>query len=106
MVHSDHHRRSLAETINQIEVPQRPVAVEWHRHEIAHEPLQRGAVTRSGQTATVHVVLEREVGIVLPLRRSQWRTALHHPLAKARIPVDQTHLDDLPDALPIDRLVE
>ena len=51
-------------------------------------------------------MLEREVRVVLPLRRSQRETALDGPLPEPRVDVDEPPLDDLADALPVDRLVE
>ena len=106
MVHAVDDRRALAEPVDQIHVPQRAIAVERHRHQVSDEFLERGAVARGRKREMVHVVLEREVGIVFPSRQAQRQAALDHPLAKTRVAVDETALDDLLDAVPVGRLVE
>ena len=54
----------------------------------------------------MHVVLKREIRIVLPFRRSQRHPAFHDALAEAREAADETPLVDLLHARPVDRLVE
>ena len=54
----------------------------------------------------MHVVLEREVRIVLPLGRTQRQPALDHALAEPRVAVDQPTLGDLLHPFPVDGLVE
>ena len=106
VVHAVDDRRAGAESVDQVAVPQRAVTVERHAHEVSDELLQGGAIAGSGQREVVHVVLEREIRVVLPARRAQGQVALDDPLAEARVAVDQTRLRDLLEALPVQRPIE
>ena len=70
VVHADDHRRPVAETVDHVGVPQRPGAVQRHGHQVADQLLQRGAIAGRRQRKMVHVVLEREVWVVLPAAAS------------------------------------
>jgi hypothetical protein len=98
--------RSPIESVDHIRLPQRPIAVERHHHQVCDQLLQCGAVAGRGQRPMVHVVLEREVWIVLPPRRAQRHATLGDALAKAGVAFDQALLPDPLDTLPVDRLVE
>ena len=106
VVHAVDDRRAVAEPVHHVRVPQGPVSVERHRHQVPDEFLERGAVARGGKREVMEVVLERVVRIVLPPGSTEREAALDDSLAEARVAVDEPRLDDLPEALPVERLVE
>ena len=89
VVHSHDQRRALAESVDHVVVPERPVAVERHRHEIADELLERALIARRRKRDVVHVVLEGEVRVVLPPGRPQ-------VAAGSRPPAGETSDNDPP----------
>jgi hypothetical protein len=106
VVHSADHRCAVTKPVDHVRVPERPGAVERHRHQIPNQLLQGGLVTGPGKRDVVHVVLEREVRIVLPLRGTQRQPAFDDALKEPGVTVDQTTLGYLLDPFPVDRLIE
>ena len=105
VVNPEQHRTAVfAVTLDQVGMPERPRAVERRSDQIADQLLQRLPVPRRRQREPVHVLVDVETGIRLEPRQAAER--LGDPGREARELVDDAAPEQLPCALPVDRLLE
>ena len=98
--------RATVVPIDDVEVPQRSAAVDRLLHLALDEDLERGLVPGLGQGRAVQVVVDREVGVVLPVGHAQRAGGLDDDLAEDGVAVDEAVLQDVGQALPVDRPLE
>ncbi len=79
----DHGPATLGQALDHPGFPQRAIAMEWLRHEPAHEPAQVGVAARRGQRRMAEVVREVEVRVVLPHRSAEREGSEPHALPVA-----------------------
>ena len=106
VVHPGDHGRAVSEPVDEVDLPQRAVVIKRRRDQFADQFLQRARVAGRRERQMVHVMLEIEVGVVLPAGWAQRHAALDHALAKPGIASDEAAAVDLFDAGHVDRLVE
>ena len=104
VVDPEEHGAALAIALDQVHVPERARGVERRGDQVADELLEGGLVTRGGKSQPVHVLLDVELRVVLEARGPPERVA--HAPPEAGEPVDDPAREDLPGALPVERLVE
>ncbi len=80
---------STFEALYEPGLPQRPVAIEWLRHDPSHQAAERSVVTGCGKCRVPQVVVEVEMWIVDP----QWAAELEgHAAHTLAVPRDQVQL--------------
>ena len=76
VVDAHDHRRPGAEAFDQVPIPERLVAIQRTRDQVADELLERALVPRGGYREVVDVKIEVEVRIILPGRDPHPHTRL------------------------------
>jgi hypothetical protein len=105
VVDAHEHRASLGELVDEVDVPERSIAIERAGDAIRDECLQRALVVRRRQGDVMEVQGGVEVRIVLPPRPAE-RAAFDRALAEAVEPPYDALEEPLAQSLPRDRLVE
>ena len=97
--------RARFESVDEVDLPQRAVALQRCRDTVGDERLQRGPVVRRRQRDVVEVQLGIEARVVLPVRSGE-QGALDRALAEAREAPDHPLEEGRAAAGPVDRRVE
>jgi hypothetical protein len=98
VVHPSVQGASLAVTVDQVQVPERLLAVGRLGHQVADQPLQLHPVARCRQRSMVEVQAEVEVRILFPESAAAGTARLDDALVKARVGRDQPLVDDVANA--------